>query len=186
VNRPCDQPHRPNPCSFTNPSSRWRRTFRCFCTLTLRALLPLREPSPRNPPTSDIPCRLRAPSIGTIRRELVARIRFHEHTRLTPPISRPTTHPTNACAPARSSDPVAFRRRYRRRPTRPEPLLRHPSEGMMQPRLGTPSTVSTHPELAPVVRNAVYSELNERHFAHRFVLAFAAGRVRRLSTEAFD
>jgi len=61
---------------FTNPSSRWRRAFRRFCTLTLRALLPLREPSPRNPPTSDIPCRLRAPSIGTIRRELVAHVVF--------------------------------------------------------------------------------------------------------------
>jgi len=101
--------------------------------------------------------------------------RFHEHPRLTPPISRPTTHPTNACAPARSSDPVAFRRRFRRRPTRPEPLLRHPSEGMTQPRLGMPSTVSTNRELAPVVRNAAYSELNRTTLRTPFRLGFCRG-----------
>lgn len=44
-----------------------------FATLTLRALLPLGEPSPRNPPTSDVPCRLQAPPPGTIRGELVVR-----------------------------------------------------------------------------------------------------------------
>jgi hypothetical protein len=61
---------------FTSMGSRWRHNFRCSCTLTLRALLPLGELSPRNPPTSDVPCRLQAPSFGTIRRELVAHVAF--------------------------------------------------------------------------------------------------------------
>jgi hypothetical protein len=38
-----------------------------LATLTLCALLPLREPSPRNPPTSDTPCRLQAPPTESIR-----------------------------------------------------------------------------------------------------------------------
>jgi len=187
VNRPCDRPHQPTPCSFTNPSSRLRRTFRCLCTLTLCALLPLREPSPRNPPTSDIPCRLQAPSFGTIRRELVAHVVFTSvpdlrrrscDRRL---IRRMLAHPPEA------PNPSPFERRFRRRPTWPEPLLRHPSEGMTQPRLGTSSTVSTDCLLSPAIRNAVNSDLNTsalRTPLRRGLWPWAAST--RFATEAFD
>jgi len=113
--------------------------------------------------------------------------RFHERARLTPTILRPPTRPTNACAPARSSDPVAFRRRYRRRPTRPEPLLRHPSEGMMQPRLGTPSTISTDLTLSHAIRSALNSELNTRTLRTpvRFLLWPWAASAR-FATEAWN
>lgn len=130
-------------------------------TLTFRALLRLGEPSPRNPPTSDIPCRLQAPPsrIHPVRAGRMLRLR--DRTRLTPTILRTPTRPTNACALFGSSEPDAFRRRSRRRPAWPEPHLLHPSEGMTQPRLGTSSTVSTDHELTPVLRNALCSDLND-------------------------
>jgi hypothetical protein len=45
----------------------------------------------------------------------------------------------------------------------------------MQPRLGMPSTVSTNCELAPVVRNAAYSELNRTTLRTPFRLGFCRG-----------
>jgi len=62
----------------------------------------------------------------------------------------------------RSPDSAAFRRRRRRRPTLPEPHFHHPRKGMMQPRLGTPSTVSNDRLLSPAVRSAMHSVLNTK------------------------
>jgi len=104
------------PVLFYEPELPLEAHLSMLATLTLRALLPLGEPSPRihRPLTSR--CRLRAPS----KRHHPSRARRAHPcglARLTPPILRPTTRPTDACAPARSPDPAAFRLRCRRRPT---------------------------------------------------------------------
>jgi len=69
----------------------------------------------------------------------------------------------------------------------PGPLLRHPGEGMTQPRSRTPSTVSTDRELAPTTHAALNSELNTRTTRspfHRRIWPRAASE--RLSTESND
>jgi len=157
VNRPCDRPHRPNPCSFYEPGL----PLETQLSMLLHADPPRVVAAERAFTTKSTDLWRPLSPAGTLLRHHPPRARracrFHERARLTPPISRKATHRANACAPARSSDPVAFRRRFRRRPAWPEPLLPHPSEGMMQPRLGTSSTVSTDCLLAPAIRNAVNS-----------------------------
>jgi hypothetical protein len=131
-----------------------------FATLTLRALLPLGEPSPRifrRPLTSPVACG--HPRNGTIRRELI-RTMPCDTARPTPPAFRPTTHPVDASA---HHEKPRLRRLSTSSPGRthtPEPLFHHPRKGVMQPRLGTPSTVPSDRLLSPAIRDALHSELN--------------------------
>jgi len=163
---------------FTNPSSRWRRTFRCFCTLTLRALLPLGELSPRNPPTSDIPCRLQAPSDDTIRRELVARVVFtsvpdlRRRSRDRRLIQRMLAHPPEAPTPSPFDDVSGED-------------LHGQSRSYATPVKGWCSLDSGRlPPYRLIACFRLRSEMpwirswTNRHFAHLFVLALAMGRVR--------
>lgn len=85
----------------------------------------------------------------------------------------------------RSPGSAAFRRRRLGRPTRPEPLFHHPRKGMMQPRLGTPSTVSADRLLSPAARNALHSELNTEAPRTPFHQSFGHGPHQRgVSVEA--
>ena len=163
-----------------------------FATLTLRALLPLGEPSPRIPPTSDVlGSNAYAPSlspVGTL--ETFPSVESWSHASFSR--ARPTYA---ACLATRDSSNRCFRTRQKLRPRRlstassekthrPEPHLRHPRKGMSQPRPRTPSTVSTDRLLSPAVRSAVSSELNTTTLRASVCLRFCRGpRQRGDSTE---
>jgi len=126
------------------------------------------------PPTSDVP----SSPAGTL--ETAPSVESSSHrpfraARLTPPISRPTTRPTDACAPARSSDSAVFRLRQRRRPTgqsrscaTPVKGWRSLDSGRLPPcRLTACFRLQSEP---PFVR-----WWTRRRLAHRFVLGFCRG-----------
>lgn len=138
------------------------------------------------PPTSDVPCRSQAPSAATMRRELVVRAALA----IAPDLRRWCYHHRldrkTACATFGSSGSVAFRRRIRR-----EPACQSRTCALAVKRLR-----SLDPERLPPYRpfractrkprrpEFVIEHEDDAHTGSS--LAFAAGRVRRLSTESID
>jgi len=188
VNLRCHRPHRPNPCSrYREPELPLEAHLSMFVTLTLRALLPLGEPSPRifrRPLTSPVACG--HPRNGTIRRELI-RTRGLSTSRPANAAGLSTDDSSSGClrTPPEARAPPPFDGRRLGRPTRPEPLFHHPRKGMMQPRLGTPSTVPSDYELSPAARSALHSELNTETPRTPFHSSFGHGpRQRGCSVEA--
>jgi len=147
------------PVLFYEPELPLEAHLSMLATLTLRALLPLREPSPRihRPLTSTLS------PVGTLATAPSVESSSHTPLRVCPTYAAclATCDSTNECLRTRQKlRPRRLSTALTEKTHRPEPLLRHPRKGVTQPRLGTPSTVSTDRLLAPATRAIVNSYLN--------------------------